>query len=157
MQGHWICLLVTPTGRSYSSSLLSVSTHFRSGNLNEYQKIIERIALLFICWKRRHYNKSTLAMLQDLKYYKQHLPELYNSIRQWLRLYTEKKVEIFHSLLRDDIENHFKANLIQKRTRALGAARFLETSGTTLCHNTAMEMVEKTSLWLRQKIAEFLL
>lgn len=47
-------------------------THYRSGNLNEYQKVIERIALLFICWKRRYYNKSTLSMLHDLEYYKRH-------------------------------------------------------------------------------------
>ena len=38
---------------------------FRGGDFNNYITIMQRFLILFICWERRHYDKSTLSMLCD--------------------------------------------------------------------------------------------
>lgn len=43
---------------------------FRSGDLLEYENLMTHMAVLFICWSRRHYNKSTLSFLSDMDYQK---------------------------------------------------------------------------------------
>lgn len=71
---------------------------FRSGNLEMYFQVMLRMAVLFICWRRRHYNKSTLSWLSDAEYQKASLPHYWSTKLKWLSLITEKKVEIWHSL-----------------------------------------------------------
>ena len=50
---------------------------FRSGNIEEYECLMAQLAILFISWQRRHYNKSTLSFLSDLAYHKTFLPEYF--------------------------------------------------------------------------------
>ena len=41
---------------------------FRSGDPLEYDNLMTQMAVLLICWIRRHYNKSTLSFLSDMEY-----------------------------------------------------------------------------------------
>ena len=43
---------------------------FRSSNLENYLNIMRRFAVLFTCWRRRHYDKSTLLLLSDTAHQK---------------------------------------------------------------------------------------
>lgn len=41
---------------------------FQSGNLSSYVPVMLRFALLFIIWRRHHYDRSTLSMLSDINF-----------------------------------------------------------------------------------------
>ena len=43
---------------------------FRSGNLSSYVPVTLKFALLFIIWRRHHYDRSTLSMLSDIYHQK---------------------------------------------------------------------------------------
>ena len=83
------------------------------------------LAILFISWHRRHYNKSTLSFLSDLAYHKTFLPEYFQLKLQWLSIITEKKVEVFHSLLRKDTNSFNTGPEIQNTARTIGSSGFL--------------------------------
>lgn len=70
---------------------------------------MRRFAVLFICWKRHHYDKSTLSLLSDTVRQKLNNDKYFSMKQQTLAAITEKKVEIWHSLLRDSIERHYTA------------------------------------------------
>ena len=38
---------------------------FRSGDLKLYEKVMAQIAIIFIYWRRGHYDKLTLSFLSD--------------------------------------------------------------------------------------------
>ena len=48
---------------------------FRTGNLKLYEKVMAEMAIIFICWRRRHYDKSTLSFLSNCVHQCNHLPE----------------------------------------------------------------------------------
>lgn len=98
---------------------------FRSGNMDEYECLMAQLAILFISWQRRHYNKSTLSFLSDLAYQKTFLPEYFRVKMQWLSIFTEKKVEVFHSLLRKDTQSFNTGPEIQNTARTIGSSGFL--------------------------------
>jgi len=60
-----------------------------------------RLALMFVIQRRRHYDKATLCQLSDLVHQKSlAIPNLLEILKHSLNELTEKKVEVFHSLLR---------------------------------------------------------
>lgn len=98
---------------------------FRSGNMNEYVSLMDQLAILFISWQRRHHNKSTLSFLSDLAYQKTFLSEYFRVKLQWLSVITEKKVEIFHSLLRKDTRSCNTGVEVQNTARTIGSSGFI--------------------------------
>ena len=92
---------------------------FRSSKLENYLPIMRRFAVLFTCWRRRHYDKSTLSLLSDTLHQKLNNRQYYNMKQQMLAAITEKKVEIWHSLLRDSIERHYTAEQIRLHAKLL--------------------------------------
>ena len=79
---------------------------------------------MFISMTKRHYNKASLSWLSDLHYQAKYLPELYNFQANNLSLVTEKKVEIYHSVLRRHISVHDKPSKIQDTARVLNATSY---------------------------------
>lgn len=67
---------------------------FRSSQLDDYLSIMRRFAVLFICWRRRHYDKSTLSLLSDTLHQKMNINDYFSMKEQTLAAITEKKVEI---------------------------------------------------------------
>lgn len=59
-----------------------------------------RMALVFITFTRKNYNKATLCQLSDILYNAAENEHLVDNIKQQLNAFTEKKVEVFHSVLR---------------------------------------------------------
>ena len=98
---------------------------FRTGNLTDFENLMIQLCIIFISWQRRHYNKSTLSFLSDMAYQKTFLPAYYQVKQKWLSVITEKKVEIFHSLLRKDTRNWSTGPEIQRTARAIGSSGFL--------------------------------
>ena len=98
---------------------------FRSGDLNGFENLMIQLSIIFISWQRRHYNKSTLSLLSDMAYQKTFHPAYYQVKQKWLSIITEKKVEIFHSLLRKDTRNWSTGPEIQNTARTIGSSGFL--------------------------------
>ena len=78
---------------------------YRGGDILEYKHRMAKMPVLFICLERRHHNKSTLSFLSDVVYQKVFLP-IYWTKKQQLPLITEKKIEIFHTLLQENTPEH---------------------------------------------------
>lgn len=74
---------------------------FKSGNIEKYREVMYRLAIIFISMKRHHYNKSTLSWLSDDDWHTTNFP-LYTTLKEnHLPLVCERKVEVWHSLLRE--------------------------------------------------------
>ena len=73
---------------------------FRSGDYAMYKSSLIRLAMLFLVHHRRHYDKATLAQISDMLHHEHAVPALFDTERTALNGLTEKKVEVFHSLLR---------------------------------------------------------
>ena len=54
--------------------------------------------LVFITFKRKNYDKATLCQLSDILYHAAENEHLVDIIKQHLNAFTEKKVEVFHSV-----------------------------------------------------------
>ena len=78
-----------------------------------------RFALLFIIRRRHHYDTSTLSMLNDIYHQKFNFTSTYSCKEHWISLITEKKVEIWHSILRAAIQAHNCADEIRKKAITL--------------------------------------
>lgn len=136
---------------------------FRGGDFNNYVTIMHRFLILFICWQRRHYDKSTLSMLCDTQHQKEFFPisilyTIYYSTKQnWLTVFTEKKVEIWHSKLRSNISPSDPPNVITQRAKVISDA----THESSFQHHFAPEYErgssEKDHTLLAGKAAEFLI
>lgn len=130
---------------------------FRAGDVLEYENLMTQMAVLFICWERRHYNKSTLSFLSDIEYQKAFMPSYWSKKLQFLSLITEKKVEIFHSLLRENSQEHNDAKSLSEIAKVIASCGFLSAfkeSFVPLYHRG----VSNNNLWLvTGKTSEFLL
>lgn len=96
---------------------------FRGGDIVEYENLMVQVAVLFISRERRYYNKSTLSFLSDMDYERVFLPDYWSKKLQFLSLITEKKVEIFHSLLREHTREHNDAAKCLSDTAKVIASR----------------------------------
>jgi len=95
---------------------------FRSSNIEEYTKIMFRFMIIFIIWDRHHYDRSTISMLNDLYHQNNHFPDYYFFKTKWLSLISEKKVEIWHSLLRFHLTSYNTGTEIHNIALALAAS-----------------------------------
>ena len=94
-------------GNSSKFVCITFAKYCRSSELGNFLSTIRRFAVLFICWKQCHNDKSTLSLLSDTVHQKLHNAKYFSMKQQMLAAFTEKKVEIGHSLLRDSIERHY--------------------------------------------------
>lgn len=75
-------------------------TVFRGGDFDTWIGATFRMALVFITFRRKNYDKATLCQLSDILYHAAENKNLVDNIKQYLNAFTEKKVEVFHSVLR---------------------------------------------------------
>ena len=118
---------------------------------------MHRFLILFICWQRRHYDKSTLSMLCETQHQKEFFPEYYSTKQNWLTVFTEKKVKIWHSKLPSNITPSDPLNVITQRAKVISDA----THENSFQHHFAPEYQrgtsEKDHTLLAGKAAEFLI
>ena len=80
-------------------------TVFRGGDFHEWLTTTFRMALVFVTFKRKNYDKATLCQLSDILYHATENKPLVDNIKAYLIAFTEKKVEVFHSVLRRFVKN----------------------------------------------------
>ena len=116
-----------------------------------------QIAIIFIRWKRRRYDKSTLSFLSDCAYQCKHLPEYWSKKASVLKLITEKKVEVWHSVLRRNTEKFDDAKSIEDTAKSIASSGFLNDFIQSFVPQYHRGHAEP-NLWLiAGKTAEFLL
>lgn len=73
---------------------------FRGGNFDSWLQSMLRSSMIFIIFPRRNYDKATLCQLSDILFHVSENPDLGEKIQEFLQVFTEKKIEILHSILR---------------------------------------------------------
>ena len=125
---------------------------FRSGNPHSYVPVMLRFALLFIIWRRHHYDRSTLSMLSDIYHQKFNFTSYYSCKEHWMSLITEKKVEIWYSVLRAAIQAHNCAVEIPKKAITLAMSKSAKLSWPNLWNPIAGECPRKVlRKWLEKR------
>ena len=92
---------------------------------------LTQIAIIFICWKRTHYDKSTLSFLSDCAYQCKHLPEYWSKKASILKLIT-KKVTVWHYALRRNTVKFNDTKSIEDTAKSIASSGFLNFH-TVLC------------------------
>lgn len=116
-----------------------------------------RMAVLFICWCCQHYNKCTLSWLSGADYQRSSLPHFWSTKLKWLALITEKKVDIWHSLLRAKTESYMAADQIQSTAKTLVSVGFMADSVEYFCPNYLRGNAENDLTTIAGRTAQFLL
>jgi len=104
---EYICLLFL-LDEVIPLSFFHYPVTIRSGNLDDHMATMLKLYILFIIWQRTHYDRSMLSMLSDFCFHKQHFPQHHELKKKWLVLITEKKVEIWYSVLRSILKVYDK-------------------------------------------------
>ena len=73
---------------------------FRGGNFDSWMQSLLRASMIFINFRRRNYDKATLTQLSDLLFHVSDNTDLAEKMQEFLQVFTEKKIEILHSILR---------------------------------------------------------
>ena len=127
---------------------------FRSGNLKLYEMVMAQLAIIFICWRRKHYDKSTLSFLSDCAYQCKYLLSYWAKKASILKLITEKKVEVWHSVQRRNTEKFEDAISFEDTAKSIASSGFLSKFVQSFVPQCLRGQHSESSLWL---IAEFLL
>ena len=105
---------------NYLPLVLTIFTvTFKRNNFGEYFNAMIRIWVMFMCFKRRHYNKSPLVWLSNTCHWKDKHRELYEQFCTWPAIYDEYPVENTHSIIRAQTKPSDTANKLQQRAKSI--------------------------------------
>ena len=76
------------------------SVTFKTNRFDEFEKAMARISCMFLCFYRRHYNKSPLVWFSNLLFWKENNNELYNTLKSCINIEDEYPVENCQSIIR---------------------------------------------------------
>ena len=118
---------------------------------------MHRFLIPYICWQRRHYDKSTLSMLCDTQHQKEFFPEYYSTKQHWLTVFTENKVEVWHSKLRSNISPSDPPTVITQRAKVISGVQHESSFQHHFVPEYKRGSSEKDHTFLAGKSAEFLI
>ena len=130
---------------------------FRSGNINDYIAMMSRFAILFIIWERRHYNKCTLSSLSDLFHHRTSFSQHFTTKTSWYNIITEKKVELWHSVLRYFTQKCDDADTISRKARLATMSSNNNTFNNEFVRPYGRGYSEKDFMLMAGKAADLLL
>ena len=128
-----------------------------STNITSANPILITVTIKFICWRRQHYNKSTLSWLSDADYQRSSLPHYWSTKLKWLALITEKKVEILHSLLSAKTGSYLAADQIQSIATTLASVGFMADFVEYFCPSYLRGNAENDLTTIAGRTAQFLM
>ena len=99
-------------------------TVIRGGNYHLCKNSMIRLAFMFLTQKRHHYDKSTISVISDLIHCETVIPDWKERFKSHLNIFTEKKVEVFHSMLRMHCSSWSTADQIEETAKVLSARKF---------------------------------
>ena len=87
---------------------------FRAGDFNSYIESCFRVWVLFLKFQRKNYSKALLMFLSDIFYWQSKNHPILKTMSAELPKFSDASVEIFHSILRRNMEKYLMANQIIK-------------------------------------------
>ena len=106
------------------------NTVFQGGDFDHWFEVLLRVSLMFITIRRRNYDKATKRQWSDVIHHLKDNAEVSSTIQEFLKTLTEKKVEIFHSVLRRLVTSLHPVSLCQTTD---GNPSTLHSSNTGMC------------------------
>ncbi|XP_028410469.1 uncharacterized protein LOC114533084 [Dendronephthya gigantea] len=95
------------------------SITFKRNNFSEYYNAMIRIWVMFLCLKRRHYNKAPLVWLSNISHWKSKFSALYEQFSTWPTIFDEYPVENTHSIIRAQTQPTDTAEKLQQRAKSI--------------------------------------
>ena len=105
---------------NYLPLVLSIySMTFKRNDFLQYRNAMVRIWVMFVCLKRRHYNKSPLVWLSCTTHWENNFPQLYNLWKRWPTIFDEYSVENTHSILRAQTNQSDTSEQLTKKAKII--------------------------------------
>ena len=105
---------------NYIPLVLTIYTiTFKRNNFKEYFNAMIRIWVMFLCLKRRHYNKAPLVWLSNTSHWQNKYNELYEQFSTWPTIFDEYPVENTHSIIRAQTQPSDTADKLQQRAKGI--------------------------------------
>ena len=123
-----------------------------------YLKTITKLWVMFVCFKRRHYNKSPLVWLSNYLYWTKNCPQLASLMEQFITSFDEYPVEHTHSVVRRVTNLTNELSVVIRKIKNVFAnkqsqANFRETFGHVKNYTFGKNKLKKMKL----KAAQYLL
>ena len=96
---------------------------FKLNKFKEYQNAVIRIWTMFLCFKRRHYNKSPLVWLSQILYWQQENPKLSHAVASNVAAIDEYRVENTHSIIGGNTTETDTPEQLSRKAKAVFTAK----------------------------------
>ena len=105
---------------NYLPLVLSIYTiTFKRNDFLQYRSAMIPIWVMYVCLKRRHYNKSPLVWLSCTTHWENNFPQLHNPWKKWRTIFGEYPVENTHSTLRAQTRQSDTAEQLTKKEKIM--------------------------------------
>ena len=143
---------------NYIPLVLSIySIIFKSNNYTLYYKSLLCCWVMFMVFRRRHYDKALLVALSAFMYWKENDHPLYRTLLEALVAFDEYPVENFHSILRSSTNMTDTAEQISLKAKEIDACKHeLHSFKTAFVPPKKFNFSRKRINKLKLKAAEFL-
>ena len=115
-----------------------------------------QLAVMFILQKRHHYNKAMLSTISDCLHHEAVIPQWKTTFSSYMNVFTEKKVEVFHSLLRMQCPSWSNSAQIAEFAHVLSAKKFDSEFSQNFLAARLRKGVKHNVTLLAGKTAEYL-
>ena len=132
------------------------ATIHRGSRYELWQESILRMAVVFIVQQRHNYNKAMLSVISDHIHHETVAPGWKSTFSSYMNVFSEKKVETFHSLLRMQCPSWTSAEQIIEIAHVLGARKFDHEFSSHFLEDTLRKRHKHNVALLAGKTANFL-
>ena len=132
------------------------STIHRGCRYSLWQNATLHLAIMFIVQQRHNYNKAMLGVISDNIYREAVIPEWKTTFSSYMNVFSEKKVETFHSLLRMQCPSWSSAEQIIEFAQVISANGFDHEFSSNFLTNPPKKTNKQSVTILAGKSAEYL-
>ena len=111
---------------------------------------------MFIIQQRHHYNRAMISTISDCLHYEIAIPQWQAIFTSYLNIFSEKKVEVFHSLLRSQCPSWSKAEQISEFAHVINARKFKADFALNFLSSSTRKENRQNVAHLAGKTAEYL-
>ena len=116
----WLLILLD----NYLPLVLSIySVTFKLNKFSEYKNAMVRVWTMFLCFKRKNYNKTPLIWLSQMEYWQKNNMKLFQLYSNNLAGIDEYRVENTHSIIRGNTNKQDTPEALSKKAKALFASK----------------------------------
>ena len=143
---------------SYVPLVLSIySIVFKCNNYELYCESLLKCWIMFVVFRRRHYNKALLITLSLFQYWQENAHSMFDTVRKYLVAFDEYPVENFHSVLRARTKETDTPEQIAFKAKEIEACKHeLHSFNSVFVPPRKFNYSSKKINTLKAKAAEFL-